>query len=119
MSSLVPSAVPHKWGRNQEDASEGWPGRLVGQGSDQNRPADRVANQDGPVVQPIELPFERRLPGRILRIGLMGHSRIVDGVIRAEFSLEALHDFVVPFVMDVLAAALNKQHVVCHRGSPL
>lgn len=37
----LPSAVPHEWSRNQEDASEGSPGRFVGQGSDQDRSADR------------------------------------------------------------------------------
>jgi hypothetical protein len=38
---------PHEWRRQQDDAAEGLPRRIVGERSDQDRTAHRMANEDG------------------------------------------------------------------------
>src|ERR1700752_5190761 len=73
-----------------------------------------MAHQDRAVTQRRELLPQSRLPARVIGIGFVGHVRVADFLIRPEFSLEALDEFVVPFVMRALAATLNEQHLMWH-----
>src|SRR5882672_885042 len=73
-----------------------------------------MAHQDRAVTQRRELLLQSRLPARVVGIGFVGHARVADFVVRPEFSLKAVDELVVPFIMRALAAALNEQHLMWH-----
>src|SRR6516165_6874422 len=81
---------------------------------DQDGPADGMADEDRAVVQPVEQVEQRALPGPIVRVGVVRHSRIEDSVARAELAREASEQLVVPRVVHGLSGALNEQNLNRH-----
>jgi hypothetical protein len=67
-----------------------------------------MAHQTDAIIELREFFLKSRLPERVLRISFIGHTRIVDFIIRPEFSLKTGDEFVVPPIMHSFAAALNE-----------
>src|SRR5579883_1587972 len=75
---------------------------------DKDGAVHRMADEDRSVFEVLER-LQQGLPGRIARVGFIRHSRIEDGVPRAELALEAADQLVVPRAMHRLAAALHEK----------
>ena len=71
--------------------------------------ADGVADDDGAVVEGRHLLPDRRTPGRVARVVLVGHSRVADLVPVPELPPQAVDQLVVPLVVRAGAAALDEQ----------
>src|SRR6266545_997955 len=73
--------------RNQENASRRPLGRFFGEAMDEDRRADRMADEYRSVIQLVELLAERRLPARKFGIIFVWHARIANLVIGPELPL--------------------------------
>jgi hypothetical protein len=92
--------------------------RRLGECVDEERAADRMADQDRVAVEPAQLVEQRTLPLGIARIGFAGQSRVGDFGLAAERVREVLDELAVPVVVDLLARALHEQDPGRHALTP-
>src|SRR5262245_55525748 len=112
-----PATFAHEGRREKKDAMQKEIGRLFGDSTDQDCAADRVTHWNGSIIELGEFFLESCLPACVLGVGLVWHARVADFVVRPEFSLEAVGELVVPFVVRAfLPTALNEQHLMSHCG---
>src|SRR5690348_8809250 len=110
-----PPSLPDKRCGDQHDRAELPLWRMLGERMDQDRPAERVTDDDRALVQARDLVLERRRPCGVARVTFVGHSWIADVVARPQLGPQARDQLVVPLVMNALASALDEEHLTFHR----
>jgi hypothetical protein len=109
-----PAARANKGRCNEKYAGKLPVRRRLREGVDQNRSANRMAYQDGAIIEAGDLICERRSPDGIAGIRLLRHAEIPDLVVWPKFSPQAVDQLVVPAIMNPCASALNEQDLLLH-----
>jgi hypothetical protein len=69
-----PAALTHKRSGDEKNSARRQVRGLFGENIDENSCADRMARQNGAVIELRELFLKSRLPERVLRIGFIGQT---------------------------------------------
>jgi hypothetical protein len=80
-------------------------------------PAHGMADENRAIPECVELPEELRLPHCVSCVGFVGQAGIPDLIAIAEFASKAVNEPVIPFVVNVLTRALNKEQLRRHPRS--
>src|SRR5205823_5655177 len=95
-----PSAVTDEGRREHDDRPKLWLGRLLRERPDEERPANRMTDDHGSVVERRDLPLDRRAPPVVARVALGRHPRVAHVVLVTKLTGQAVDELVLPGVVD-------------------